>query len=182
MFFSGGKELINCCRIKLIRYYWNISQWKIYMCQLNSYYTEDYIYLLSIHANNLNNERNLLTFYADVNECFTNNGGCDGLCTDTRGSYTCSCGSGFVLGSNAHSCDGEFIKFQSNHTFRRKVFMIINFRPADVDECSTSNGGCEGQCTNTRGSYTCSCESGYVLGSNRLSCNGKWEHSSQVVQ
>ncbi len=41
-----------------------------------------------------------------------------------------------------------------------------------MNECSTSNGGCDGQCTNTKGSYTCSCESGFVVGTNGRSCEG----------
>lgn len=33
----------------------------------------------------------------------------------------------------------------------------------DVDECSMENGGCEHECQNTPGSFTCSCRSGYLL-------------------
>ena len=45
----------------------------------------------------------------------------------------------------------------------------------DIDECST-NGGlglCQQNCTNTIGSYFCSCNSGYTLGDNQSSCIGK---------
>ena len=45
--------------------------------------------------------------------------------------------------------------------------------PIDVDECSTSNSGCVQICTNTVGSYICSCYRGYVLGSDGHTCNGK---------
>ena len=44
---------------------------------------------------------------ANVNECATNNGGCAHICTDTEGSFTCSCNSGFELASNGLSCNGE---------------------------------------------------------------------------
>ncbi|CAH1257267.1 SCUBE1 [Branchiostoma lanceolatum] len=39
----------------------------------------------------------------------------------------------------------------------------------DVNECLTSNGGCEHTCSNNEGSYTCSCNTGYSL-SGQHSC------------
>ncbi|ELU09516.1 hypothetical protein CAPTEDRAFT_115684, partial [Capitella teleta] len=33
----------------------------------------------------------------------------------------------------------------------------------DADECSSGNGGCSQNCTNTVGSYECSCGDGYEL-------------------
>ena len=33
----------------------------------------------------------------DINECAVNNGGCDHLCKNTIGSYTCSCHNGYRL-------------------------------------------------------------------------------------
>ena len=43
----------------------------------------------------------------------------------------------------------------------------------DVNECTKSSDGCEQICTNTVGSFECSCDSGFVLDDNHLSCNGK---------
>ena len=50
---------------------------------------------------------------------------------------------------------------------------------SDVNECATSNGGCAQTCTNNVGSFVCSCQSGYTLASNDLSCNGmnSFEHN-----
>ena len=45
--------------------------------------------------------------YIDVNECSTSNGGCTETCTNTAGSYYCTCPSGYSLASNAHGCNGE---------------------------------------------------------------------------
>ena len=42
-----------------------------------------------------------------MNECATNNGGCAHTCTDTVGSFVCSCRTGFVLASNGLGCNGE---------------------------------------------------------------------------
>ena len=43
----------------------------------------------------------------------------------------------------------------------------------DIDECRTNIGNCSQLCTNTDGSYFCSCQSGYLLEANNQSCNGK---------
>ena len=40
---------------------------------------------------------------------------------------------------------------------------------SDVNECATSNGGCENTCTNTNGSYACSCVGG-VLNPDGITC------------
>ncbi|KAI8508916.1 hypothetical protein Bbelb_127640 [Branchiostoma belcheri] len=40
----------------------------------------------------------------DVNECLTNNGQCDHRCTNTRGSFTCSCDTNFLLGPDMRTC------------------------------------------------------------------------------
>ena len=54
-------------------------------------------------------------------------------------------------------------------------FKILPMPPcsADSNECNTANGGCEHSCTNTIGSYTCSCNTGYQLDENGLNCSGK---------
>ena len=42
----------------------------------------------------------------DINECNTNNGGCEQICTNTMGSYECSCSPRYLLSTNGHSCLG----------------------------------------------------------------------------
>jgi hypothetical protein len=75
---------------------------------------------------------------ADVDECATDNGGCDpnANCTSTVGGRTCVCKTGFV--GDGGAC-------------------------ADVDECATDNGGCDpnASCTNTPGGRTCACNAGF---------------------
>ena len=43
---------------------------------------------------------------------------------------------------------------------------------ADVDECERDTDGCSHNCTNTIGSYDCSCPNGFLLHSDGLLCNG----------
>ena len=47
---------------------------------------------------------------------------------------------------------------------------------ADINECDTNNGGCAQTCTNTPGSRQCSCNAGFVLASNGVSCTGWFTH------
>ena len=42
----------------------------------------------------------------------------------------------------------------------------------DFDECATDNGGCNRTCTNTEGSFECSCDTGYTLATDNLNCGG----------
>ena len=64
----------------------------------------------------------------------------------------------------------------ANHT----IVGVINTPPhfialcsiTDVDECKTSNGQCDDICTNTDGSYQCSCHDGYTLAKDNLYCTG----------
>ena len=50
-----------------------------------------------------------------------------------------------------------------------KSLFLVN---VDINECDTSNGGCDTTCTNTVGSYYCSCNTGYELNNNQHTCNG----------
>ena len=45
-------------------------------------------------------------YTVDVNECLTNNGGCNQTCANTFGSFECSCGTGFLLAADNLNCDG----------------------------------------------------------------------------
>ena len=42
----------------------------------------------------------------------------------------------------------------------------------DVDECSEGIDRCDQNCHNAVGSYACSCDSGYSLDENGVTCNG----------
>ena len=44
----------------------------------------------------------------DVDECTTNNGGCDQNCHNTVGSYYCTCNIGYLLDDDEHGCSGIY--------------------------------------------------------------------------
>ena len=47
------------------------------------------------------------SLFSDINECDEGISGCNQTCTNTNGSYICSCYNGYVLDS--HSCNGKVI-------------------------------------------------------------------------
>ena len=104
-------------------------------------------------------------FTADINECNTNNGGCSQVCTNTIGSFVCSCNTGYEL--DPDECIGEYYSLSMMH------FLNIISLSIDINECSTSNGGCTQTCQNTAGSYYCVCGTGYSLASNNHGCDGE---------
>ncbi|KFM67760.1 Sushi, von Willebrand factor type A, EGF and pentraxin domain-containing protein 1, partial [Stegodyphus mimosarum] len=82
----------------------------------------------------------------DKDECSIKNGGCEGACHNSPGSFSCSCGTGYTSSQkDRFSCD-------------------------DVDECEVDNGGCEQRCINYAGSFYCSCEDGYRLAADQKTC------------
>ena len=100
----------------------------------------------------------------DINECATLNGNCSQTCTNTNGSYYCSCYLGYILGGNNMTCNGELNLIQ--------ISQLMVFA-TDINECSTNNGYCSQTCTNTNGSFYCLCSPGYILGGNNMTCNGE---------
>ena len=51
--------------------------------------------------------------------------------------------------------------------------LLVDLHYTDVNECLFGNGGCEQLCTNTIGSFFCTCQSGYSLQPNGVNCSGK---------
>ena len=86
-----------------------------------------------------------------IDECSSNNGGCDHICTDTAGSFECSCNTGYALTADGLTC-------------------------MDTDECQLNTDNCQQTCTNTAGGFTCSCNSGYTLNGDGRTCDGELKH------
>ena len=47
-----------------------------------------------------------LKLVTEIDECATNNGGCEHDCDNTDGSFFCSCESGYRLDNNSLNCSG----------------------------------------------------------------------------
>ena len=49
-----------------------------------------------------------ICLHLDIDECSTNNGGCDHDCYNSPGSYTCSCNEGYEVHDDLHQCLREY--------------------------------------------------------------------------
>ena len=45
-----------------------------------------------------------MKYFADINECLPDNGGCDHICVNTDGSFQCSCNTSYVLAVDNKTC------------------------------------------------------------------------------
>ncbi|XP_060551819.1 fibrillin-2-like [Ruditapes philippinarum] len=127
----------------------------------------------------------------DIDECTANTDNCDdtnGGCTNTAGSFTCSCYTGFNLEADGFTCtdidectantdncddtNGGCKNTAGSFTCLCKAgykLDVDGFTCIDIDECSTYTNICgrsDRLCTNTDGSFTCSCNTGYILYNN----------------
>ena len=83
----------------------------------------------------------------DINECDDDNGGCDHVCTNTAGSYECSCNSGYSLALDNKGCSRKSITLWSS--------LISCFSKANCDD-SCNN------CLSCTSPDLCSCEAGWT--------------------
>lgn len=62
-----------------------------------------------------------------------------------------------------------------------KPYSCVRYVFLDKDECSKENGGCQHECVNTFGSYSCQCRSGFVLHENKHDCKEGIESLSALL-
>ncbi|KAE8585611.1 hypothetical protein XENTR_v10021376 [Xenopus tropicalis] len=102
------------------------------------------------------------------------NGQCASPIPGLRTQEVCCRSSGVAWG--VHDCtpcnghQGDVLSASVIDTPCPKGFERINGTCIDIDECTDSTLCVNGDCTNTRGSYTCMCREGYLLDSSRSSC------------
>jgi len=121
------------------------------------------------------------TTVADVNECTlgTDNCAADATCTNTVGSFTCACNTGFTgcgtectddneCNDGTHDCHSQATCANSPGTFSCSCnagYTGSGTACADDDECDTGLGthNChaDATCANIAGSFTCTCNTHY---------------------
>ena len=124
-------------------------------------------------------------FCQDIDECLLGHS-CDenSTCTNSEGSYSCFCKSGFVDdGENCRegSCSDDMCPLNQQCVSPTKLdcrckdgFELqsdrINGNCVDIDECLTDENDCDekAECINETGGYNCSCQIGYL--GNGTSC------------
>ena len=102
----------------------------------------------------------------DIDECLTSNGGCDNMCVNTVGSYYClNINSSSIISYECNelgyskACPDS----TTNSCVCCKGYHEVNSECLDVNECEESDDVCDMNCHNTKGSYQCSCNEGYLL-------------------
>ena len=76
-----------------------------------------------------------------------------------------------TVGSFIH----KILRRLPSENYTVELLLIERTPSADVDECLVSNGGCAHYCTNTIGSFECSCYQGYQLAEDGFTCFGMLE-------
>ena len=107
----------------------------------------------------------LFIFCSDIDECHLNTDGCSDICTDKVPGFECSCEDGFELAGDQKTCNGKC--WHITDSVHVKLFFT------DIKECNNNNNGdCSTNCINTYGSYYCTCNAGYHLDTDGLTCVG----------
>ena len=99
----------------------------------------------------------------DINECLVTPPPCDAqaTCTDTFGSFDCTCLPGFTgnglatSGGTGCSSKSHTVPWSDSHQYSCCVIV-------DVNECASRPCDSNAQCTDTIGSFQCTCNQGFV--------------------
>ncbi len=124
----------------------------------------------------------------DLDECKTNNGGCDenAFCTNNVGAApACVCMSGFdgngvkcidvdECKAGTAKCGAHAVCVNTSGSWECSCdagFSKASAGCVDIDECATANPPCDANatCANTDGAYACTCKAGYK--GNGFTCN-----------
>ena len=101
----------------------------------------------------------------DINECELETYPChsNASCTDTEGTFNCTCNEGFE--GNGFNCTGtKFIIHLHNYVHIYLCLHTSMNKFTDVPECEREIDDCDpnATCTNTFGSYFCTCNTGFT--------------------
>ncbi|KAK2567536.1 Matrilin-2 [Acropora cervicornis] len=103
---------------------------------------------------------------SDVDECLRENGGCSQLCLNSLGGHNCSCFPGYRM-----SFDDEETPWCNSSCIADKSCPknCQEKNCEDINECENGHA-CAQECTNTNGSYRCSCFDGFTMSDDGQSC------------
>ncbi|XP_071101363.1 uncharacterized protein [Haliotis cracherodii] len=122
----------------------------------------------------------------DVDECTTQPTICGDkqVCTNTNGSHTCNCPTGYENNGtdciDVDECISTTVTCPNNTKCKNVVgsyvcncelgYNKVNGECADIDECNNGQAMCQQECRNGVGSYNCYCNTGYTLNDDRKTC------------
>ncbi|XP_025078060.1 uncharacterized protein LOC112554482 isoform X2 [Pomacea canaliculata] len=126
----------------------------------------------------------------DVDECSANRGDCQHDCVNVLGSFNCECKYGYRVNADRKTCTqvretcvdpakcikahGCVVNESNNDVCFCNSGYIINQNTQtceDFNECETGLNKCSHTCSNTLGSFNCSCPMGMKLDNNKLTCS-----------
>ena len=85
----------------------------------------------------------------------------DGRCSNTFGSFMCTCNDGYQIDDANAMCVGKLITAGVHFDI---FFFMASYSLLDINECLEDPLICGvGACVNTDGGYNCVCPEGYVL-------------------
>ena len=129
-------------------------------CTCNTGYTGDGVNCTSMSIVTTRYIYNDSILASDIDECAlrTHNCNANAECTDTIGSFNCTCNPGFE--GDGVSCTGN-THWQHLQVWRH--YETIPCSP-DIDECVLGTHNCspDASCSNTDGSFTCTCDFGFT--------------------
>ncbi|XP_033096541.1 uncharacterized protein LOC117100826 [Anneissia japonica] len=109
---------------------------------------------------------------SDIDECRHNNGGCAQICNNFPGGFQCECIPGYALSMLTEClpvceppCENNGRCTGPNYCDCPETY-FGDICEKDIDECFINNGGCEHNCDNFPGSFSCSCYDGFAGTSN----------------
>ena len=105
-----------------------------------------------------------------MDECANSEDNCLQECVNDQGSFHCDCFPGFTLNADEFSCRGMYARLL---LYVVRYISCNNIYNADLDECIIGTHRCSQDCKNTKGSYQCFCNNGYILNNNGITCDGK---------
>ena len=63
-----------------------------------------------------------IAIFTDIDECTETINGCEQICTDTEGSFVCSCKVGYHLAVDGRSCGGIYFLLDSTQTTVHRLY------------------------------------------------------------
>ena len=102
-----------------------------------------------------------MMYILDIDECSEGVDNCSSVdnrkCNNTNGGFECVCEYGYEENSSG-TCVGKEKYSSVSGVYAKCINILLT---SDIDECLAGIDLCEQTCTNTPGSYECSCHPGF---------------------